>query len=76
MTGGVVVSSFGLEMEGVDSLETQPVPDVRETGAHGGAAQREEAEGSMETKAPLHQNHLNFKPKLNYRFFSPLLNAS
>lgn len=73
---GVVVSSFGVEMEGVDSLETQPVPDMREAGADGEVASREEAEGSMEAKAPLHQNYPNFRPKLNYGFFSPLLSIS
>lgn len=67
----MVVSSFGLETEGVASRETQPVPDVGEAGPGGEIASRQEAEGSTEAKAPLHQDHPSFRPKLNYGFFSP-----
>ena len=45
----VVVSSFGLETEGVARLEIQPVPDVREARADGETASRQ-AEGSVEPK--------------------------
>lgn len=48
----MVVSSFGLQTEAVARPETQPVPDLREAGADGEIASRQEAKGSMEAKAP------------------------